>query len=503
MNRKTVLPCIVMLLLLSSCAAPADTISQETDAQNRSDTIVTDETSGCTPNLPDADFEGYTFTFAVRGDGSGSGAWHSTDLVSDGLNGDALNDAIYRRTSYIEETYNVRFDLLWCGETSVSLTGSEMSKTINRIILSGEDCIDAILSSPYDTVGYMINDFIVDLNQIEYLDLSQPWWDQNANANLSLNDRIYFTTGEITIIDNKCTYGMIFSKRLADTYEIESPYEAVRAGTWTLDRVIADAKKAASDLNGDGKMNHLDRFGFLSWQDACFGLIHSMGNRFGSINDNGDPELCFYTERMVNSWEKLIGFAENEGFLALKPDHSFFKATGFSTLEQLMANLLENDQFLYAFSTVNTVLNLRDCSADFGIVPLPKYDESQNRYYATAHGYGTTLLSVPVIASDLSRTGLILEAFAAKSMELVTPAFYDLTLTGKTIRDKDSAEMLEIIYGNKIYDIGYFFQWGNLTNLVMNAYNKKDINLTSLYEKAEKAAITGVEEAQEIFGALK
>lgn len=112
-------------------------------------------------------------------------------------------------------------------------------------------------------------------------------------------------------------------------------------------------------------------------------------------------------------------------------------------------------------------------------------------------------MSIPVTASDTSRTGLLMEAFAAKSMELVTPAFYNVTLTGKTVRDEDSKEMLDIIYANKIYDIGYFFQWGNLTNLVMNAYNAKDINISSIYEGAESAALNDVETAKEIFASLE
>ncbi|MCQ2432162.1 MAG: hypothetical protein MJ175_06110 [Clostridia bacterium] len=499
--KKNSLILLFAFLCLSSCgdtaASPKDTTVQHTPSPVVSETETTDEF-----NLPVEDFEGYQFTFAVRGDGSGTGAWHSTDLVSDGLNGEVLNDAVFHRTSFIEEKYNVKFDVMWCGETSIALTGSAMSKVINQTILAGDDCIDTILSSPYDTVGYMINDFIIDLKQVENLDLTNPWWDQNANANLSFNDRIYFTTGEITIVDNKCAYSMIFSKRLAEMFDIPSPYDAVRAGSWTMDRMISDAKNVAADLNGDGKMDEFDRYGFLSWQDACFGLIHSMGNTFGIINKAGEPELTFYTERMINSWDKIIDFAKSDGFLALAPDHKFFKATGLTTLEQIMGSFLENDQFLYAFAMTNAILSLRDCSADFGILPLPKYDEAQEHYYSTSHGYGTTLLSIPVIAENTARTGMILEAFAAKSMELVTPAFYDLTLHGKTVRDADSAEMLDIIYGSKIYDIGYFFQWGDLTNKVMNAYNRKDINLSSLYEKSEKKALKDLEDAVEIFSAL-
>ena len=504
MRKRLISIALVLMLLLVSCGQT----ESESETNTTTDTSV-QTTEGETelsfdPNVPDMDYGGYEFTFAVRGDGSGSGAWHSTDLIADEMNGETLNDAIFERTTYIEDKYNVKFDLMWCGETSTGLTGSAMSKVINQTIMAGDDTIDVILSSPYDSVGYMINNLIVDLNTVEYLDLSKPWWDQNANENLSFNDKIFFTTGELTIIDNKCTYGMIFSKNVAEMYDIESPYDAVRNGTWTLDKIIADTKKVTTDLNGDTVMDYNDRYGFVSWQDACFGLIHSMGNRFGEIDSNGEPELTFYTERLVNTWEKLINFENDPGFLALMPGHKFFTSFGSATtLDQILATMLDNDQFLYAFATTSTVLQLRECEADFGILPMPKYDESQERYYSTAHGYGTTLMSIPITASDTSRTGLIMEAFAAKSMELVTPAFYNVTLTGKTIRDEDSAEMLDIIYANKIYDIGYFFQWGNLTNLVMNAYNAKDINISSIYESAESAALADVETAKEIFSSLE
>lgn len=503
MKRRVFSLMLILSFLLAACGETESETVVTTAGSTDSSSAVETEIS-YDPGLPDVDYDGYEFTFAVRGDGSGSGAWHSTDLVADELNGETLNDAIYQRTSYIEEKYNVHFNLMWCGETSVGLTGSAMSKVINQTIMAGDDTIDVILSSPYDSVGYMINNLIVDLNEVEYLDLTKPWWDQNANENLSFGDKIFFTTGELTIVDNKCTYGMIYSKNVAEMYNIESPYDAVRNGTWTLDKIITDTKLVTTDLNGDTIMDQNDRYGFISWQDNCFGMIHSMGNRFGEINSNGEPELTFYTERLVNTWEKLINFANDPGFLGLMPGHKVITSFGSSaSVEQVLASMLDNDQFLYAFATTNSVLQLRECEADFGILPMPKYDESQERYYSTAHGYGTTLMSIPVTASDTSRTGLLMEAFAAKSMELVTPAFYNVTLTGKTVRDEDSKEMLDIIYANKIYDIGYFFQWGNLTNLVMNAYNAKDINISSIYEGAESAALNDVETAKEIFASLE
>ncbi len=499
---KTRLTAVLLLsaLFLTACGSsePVETAAPDSSSAPENTGMSYD------PEVPETDFGGYTFTFAVRGDGSGSGKWHSTDIFADSINGDVLNDAVYQRTSFIEETYNVKFDLMWCGETSTAITGSAMSQAVTKQIMAGDDTIDAILSSPYDTVGYLMNGYLIDLNSVEYLNLDKPWWDQNVNESLSFNGKIFFTTGEMTIIDNKCAYAMLFSKNVVDMYKLESPYDVVKSGRWTLDHMITDAKTVSADLNGSGEADENDRYGVEAWQDACFGFIHSTGSRFGVLNDKGEPELTFYNERMVNSWEKLIDFMQTDNCLALKPgDDALNKIGGSQEINDTLRVLLETDRALYAFATINTILALRQSNADFGVIPMPKYDEAQEHYYSTSHGYATTMLSIPVTVSDPSRSGLILEAFAAKSMELVTPAFYDVTLTGKSIRDDESAEMLDIIFGGKVYDIGYFYQWGNLTNLAMNAFNAKDKNIASLWEGAKTAAEQGVADAQKVFGTLE
>lgn len=507
-SRKWIcIACILaQLLMLAACGNAESAETQNTDAAQQTETQPVETKDPYDPELPEKDFEGYNFTFAVRGvEGVGS-AWDNTDIVAAEVTGEPLNDAVYERNTYIEDTYNVKIGVMWCGDTSVALTGSNMSKAVSQLILSGEDSMDAILTSPYDTVGYTLNKYLLDLETFEYLNLSQPWWDQNANANLSFGGKIYFTTGEITIIDNKCTYLTIFSKDLVDMYELDNPYDAVREGTWSLDKVISDAAIVTTDVNGDGVMDYNDRIGYVYWQDTAFALIHGAGNTYGKINEKGEPELTFYTERMISTWDKMIGLAKSELSFGMKPGDKVLSDLGAvmnNSVEGVYLTKLENQTMLYAYTTPHGILNLRECEADFGILPTPKLNPEQDRYYSTAHGYGTALMSVPVTASDTSRTGFILEAFCAKSAQLVTPAFYDVTLTGKTIRDEDSAEMLDIIFANKVYDIGYFFMWGDLTNKVMNAWNSQNENLTSIYQSAETKALTDVEAAVEIFTSLE
>ena len=49
-------------------------------------------------------------------------------------------------------------------------------------------------------------------------------------------------------------------------------------------------------------------------------------------------------------------------------------------------------------------------------------------------------------------TALILEALSYESQDTLTPAYYDICLTGKSTRDEESKDMLDIIFDSYIVD---------------------------------------------------
>lgn len=40
-------------------------------------------------------------------------------------------------------------------------------------------------------------------------------------------------------------------------------------------------------------------------------------------------------------------------------------------------------------------------------------------------------------------------------------AYYDVTLSGKVVRDRDSNDMLNLIFENRVYDIATIYDWGS------------------------------------------
>ena len=67
---------------------------------------------------------------------------------------------------------------------------------------------------------------------------------------------------------------------------------------------------------------------------------------------------------------------------------------------------------------------------------------------------------VPVTNSNLDRTSVILEAMACVSAEKVIPEYYEVALQSRFSRDAQSAEMLDLIFNNRVFDLGDTI-WGD------------------------------------------
>jgi hypothetical protein len=144
---------------------------------------------------------------------------------------------------------------------------------------------------------------------------------------------------------------------------------------------------------------------------------------------------------------------------------------------------------LYAIS-LTVMSKMRDMDSDFGVLPYPKLDETQEEY--TSFVYQTAdCICVPITCTDPERTSAILEALCCESANLVMPAYYDVTITDKTTRDEKSREMLDYIFDHRTIDPMQLFDWGGM-NAMLYTIKSADTFASSL-EKREKSALRAME----------
>lgn len=138
---------------------------------------------------------------------------------------------------------------------------------------------------------------------------------------------------------------------------------------------------------------------------------------------------------------------------------------------------------------LGSAVNFREMEDDFGILPLPKFDESQERYYNSAASWGLPLYSVPkssFSAEELARTGYITQALAYESLYTLTPAYYEQTLQNKVSRDVESSRMLDLLFATRCYDFGWYFEIGTYNEAIMNLLRSYSADVSSMYKKFEK-----------------
>ena len=75
------------------------------------------------------------------------------------------------------------------------------------------------------------------------------------------------------------------------------------------------------------------------------------------------------------------------------------------------------------------------------------------------------------------------------SEQIITPAYYDKTLNGTYVRDEESKDMLDIIFNNRIFDVGHLYKVSNLQETITNLLrNNNPTGLSKLYASYQRAS---------------
>jgi len=441
-----------------------DDVSQNIALEND----IKPESVKITPDLPEVYYDGYKFTVLSMTDEQD---YERDDFFAEEFNGDIINDAKYTRNLYVEDKYGVSIN-------TVNIKNFSMGNGTNKLkkeISAGNTTYDAAVLSGYDAANSTTGGYLMDLNSMPLLDLSKPWWDQKANEDLTIKNKMFFTTGDISAAAGAAIWATVFNKKLIQDYGVkENPYELVKSGKWTWDMITKIAKMVSEDLDGNGKMDQHDRFGFITVDDIMQSMINTVGERCAVINAGGEIELSIYNERTVAAYEKISELVWDSSIT--------FQTQRVS--DAIDITMFSNNQALFYSGLFRHMLQFRDMETDFGILPMPKLDESQNEYCNPVNTWWSLFVCVPALQENAERTAVILEALAAESRYTLRPAFYEKSLIGKHTRDEESEEMLDIIFATRVFDFGWYYQIGGLDFGMINIIRAKSGTFASTVEKA-------------------
>ncbi len=469
------LSAFVLLPLFAACAENAGTVS-DTTAAAPSETAADAETdrSETPDSLPAGlDFEGASYRILVRDD------QFLPEFYAEEASGDVVEDAIYNRNASVEERLNVTVEIVRGAPSSDYMT--ELSN-IRKTVTSGDDAYEMIAGYSVHVVKLMAEGLFVNLNEIEYLDFSQPWWPESIQNEMTFNGSLYFMTGDICMTTISKALCMYFNKNIAESRNIGSLYDTVNTGKWTFDTYLSVTKDIYEDLDGNSQADDNDLYGtVMTPYNSVDAFIPAFHQDITVMGDDGYPVLAFNTERMVSVVERIYSLLyETTGVHV--PRNSLEDAA-------TMFKMFKADQALFIMWEFTATDELRSMESDFGIIPYPKWDDAQESY-GTYMQDGHTLLCVPITNTNLAMTGAVTEALAAESYRFVTPAYFEVALQVKYSRDDESVAMLQLVKDSIKYNFGYVYLvdafWVMRTLMNSNG-NKGSADFASYYAKNEKA----------------
>ena len=483
MKKIILITLMIFSIILLSCAKEEDNANNKTPDNNSAEIVAESETTtDNAPDLPAIDMKGKTFKIFTAG-------WWDysplliTDIISERLTSEPINDAVYNRQIYLEDKYNIKIEQI---DSPSDWGGSDK---IITAVQAGDDIYDLALIRGMHFNSLVTSGSIIDLSEISSIDLSRPWWDSNSYNSLSLRGKHYGVCSDITINDDLAAWCVFFNKDMVKDYGLENPYNLVKGGKWTYDKVFEMGKLISKDVNGDGKMDKDDIFGIHHIQDAGSGIINCIGVNIGELDSEGN--LIFTLDREENITKMLSIFTRLFDLENVYNMHA--RGEGGS------ATLFPQGQALFDFSAVQVALDLRMMEQDFGILPYPKYNEADT-YMSSVSPLYLTVAVVPKTNRDIDNTGVIMEEMAYQGYKNIRPAFYGKLLQGKLARDDESLEMLAFLFDNIVYDVGSMWNLANFTldfaGGIISAYN---LNIASFLE-ARKGLIEG--DIQKIMAAI-
>lgn len=230
--NKRIFALLLAALILASASLTACGDSKTTETTDTADTTaesVEETEPEETLDVTVQDYGGHTVNIALAGN------WSFDDFVAEEQTGESVNDAKYNTNQAVQDMLNVVITVdNQSGQTSSGMgTGY---KLFDNMIMAGTNDYEFGAIGCYDVCTLAYNGRLLDLNTMPNIDLSKSWWDPKANEQLSIRDMMFFSTGDISILDNDCTYCILFNKQVVTDYGLDDPYELVQNNEWTYDR---------------------------------------------------------------------------------------------------------------------------------------------------------------------------------------------------------------------------------------------------------------------------
>lgn len=390
---------------------------------------------------------------------------------------EVLNSAVMERNNYV-------YDLT--GVEIVAHPVNDVLATIQDQIAGGLYDYDMAMPFMPGAATLAQEGKLYALNDPDFeglIDLSKPWWDENATNSLSVDGIVYFTTGDISIMQKIVSVAVTFNKDMYDSmYPGEKTlYEMVEDKEWTLDKMVAMAKEATVQ-DGDGDWDLDDNWGCSAAYGDANMLYLASGNTICTKDADDLPIFSMDNNASVNVAIKILETLQRDDWAIFAEE---MKSMGSTNIWVSSLDVFGEGRALFRTSAFSAIKKLRayEDGVEFGIIPMPLITEDQEEYYTPCSAHYAYGVVIPVCVSDPEFSAYMTEVVCCEAKNYVTDAYYEVTLKKRDAKDDESEEMLDLIFSNVVYDTGYIYGFGGASTLLSGLMSSNGTDVMSSIEQ--------------------
>ncbi|MBO4797530.1 MAG: hypothetical protein J5494_01980 [Candidatus Methanomethylophilaceae archaeon] len=442
--------CLLLSLAAMSCGSETPQTPSQSGSQNQQSDPSAESASVVydipEPELPALDLTGQNYAFFSKGDpatavSTADGNFSERDfLVADSLIGEVVNDAVFNRNLMVEQKFG-------CKVKSIVLDSDP-----NLLVMGGDTSFDVIYTDAVLIGDTIASGAYLNICDFPYITPTAEYWSPFCVRDTVFRGRLYMMPCDICLIPLANTGCLYFNKRILSEYDLENPYDMVHSNTWTIDAFLNMIKQVSKDLNGDGIMDTEDLYGALvmaQFRMACFTQFYVGSGKTLTAEDPDLGRVISVDGEFAQTLIDMLTPVLEDKTVSL----NWYDVERLAGSYEAYRAMFQEGHALFLQDSIGAMDTLRDMEDDFGIVPNPKYDTTQEAYYHRVQPH-VSMLAIPATVTDYEKVGAVTEYMAWLSHYTVLPAYYEVTIKGKRTRDEDAVEMLDIIHDTIVFDFG-------------------------------------------------
>ena len=482
--KKTIsilLAFVTLLFALASCKKEPNANANPT---NTTPIAENDRLS----ELGSRNFEGKTFTIL---DANDYPEMHVNFATEETRNDSNISGELYARDLWLMAQYNVDIEYRSKTRAVEGIDAIRVQTSAGKVeydmVISTAVGPTAVGAGGGTLASLALQNMLRNLNEVDYLSLDKEWWSPLIYKNMLLNDKIFFTTGDIAPSLYQAPAAMYVNMdRFQEYYQDVDIFRIVEDGDWTFEELFALTAGLSHD-NGDSIMNASDPDDFFGIILAKNGLavqnfVIGAGESFSKIDKNA-LTMDLKSETLGNVIDKIA---------KLYPAMSYeYGGTGNPSADQqriINVTFKSGKAVFLAHQLEAAMFHLRDMEDDYAVIPYPKTSADQGQYLSLVNNWCDCFVAVPYAVADdrMEFVGFMMEAMASYSNKELRPLIYGTVLKIQRVNDAQSSKMIDVIMDGIVIDYAIVYDIAGLQEMAVKAaaaVEKTPLNVQAMTKK--------------------